>query len=186
MIVVIVLLTLGFTPPVAAQPWQICGDTVMNYTTSTRRHANLEFLSTKLTDKATTSPDHFSTDFAGVAPDTVYGLALCRGDVNSTACRACIAAACVGAQQLCPHRVLPNLPPPLLRQELPPHRRLLPDRRRRMWSTTDTTNAEPQLPGWDPGNAESVAAIIEIVLELLLEMARQAAYNSGARMFATG
>ena len=53
----------------------------MNYTTSSRRHANLELLSTKLTDKATTSPDHFATDFAGVAPDTVYGLALCRGDV---------------------------------------------------------------------------------------------------------
>ena len=29
--IVIVLLTLGFTP-VPAQPWQICGDTAMDYT----------------------------------------------------------------------------------------------------------------------------------------------------------
>ncbi|KAG2558593.1 hypothetical protein PVAP13_8NG277600 [Panicum virgatum] len=193
MIVVIVLLTLGFTPPVAAQPWQICGDTVMNYTTSSRRHANLELLSTKLTDKATTSPDHFATDFAGVAPDTVYSLALCRGDVNSTACRACIAAACVGAQQLCPHRADATVFYPTCRLRFSGKNFLHPDNYSQIvdgvvntMSTTDTTNTAPGLPGWDAGNAESVAAITEIVRELLQETARQAAYNSGARMFATG
>ncbi|WVZ50668.1 hypothetical protein U9M48_001900 [Paspalum notatum var. saurae] len=39
---------------------------------------------------------------------------------------------------------------------------------------------------WDPGNAESVARITQVIGALLQETAWQAAYNSGARMFATG
>ncbi|RLM57721.1 cysteine-rich receptor-like protein kinase 10 [Panicum miliaceum] len=190
--IAIVLLTLGFTPA-AAQPWQICGDTAMNYTTSGRHHANLELLSTMLTDNATASPYHFATGSAGAAPDTVYGLALCRGDVNATACRACIAAACLGAQQLCPYRDDATVFYPTCRLRFSGKNFTHPDDYTQIvdgvvntMNTMDTTNAEPELPGWDPGNAESAAAITEIIRELLQVTARQAAYNSGARMFATG
>ncbi|GJN04818.1 hypothetical protein PR202_ga22393 [Eleusine coracana subsp. coracana] len=192
--IVIVLLTLGFTP-VATQPWQICGDTVVNYTTSSssRHDANLELLSTKLINKATTNPYHFATDFAGAAPDTIYGLALCRGDMNATACRACIATACRGAQQLCPYRDDATVFYPTCRLRFSSKNFLHPDDYSQIvdgvvntMNTMDTTNTEPVLPGWDPSNAESAEAITEIIRVLLQETARQAAYNSGAWMFATG
>ncbi|GJN25634.1 hypothetical protein PR202_gb13487 [Eleusine coracana subsp. coracana] len=195
MIVVIILLTLGFTPPVATQPWQICGDTVVNYTTSSgsRHDANLELLSTKLINKATTNPYHFATDSAGAAPDTIYGLALCRGDMNATACRACIATACRGAQRLCPYRDDATVFYPTCRLRFSSKNFLHPDDYSQIvdgvvntMNTMDTTNTEPVLPGWDPSNAESAEAITEIIRVLLQETARQAAYSSGAWMFATG
>uniref|UniRef100_A0A0E0LLQ6 Uncharacterized protein n=1 Tax=Oryza punctata TaxID=4537 RepID=A0A0E0LLQ6_ORYPU len=44
----------------------------------------------------------FAVGTVGTAPDQVYALALCRGDVNASACRACVAAAFVDAKQVCP------------------------------------------------------------------------------------
>uniref|UniRef100_K3ZP42 Uncharacterized protein n=1 Tax=Setaria italica TaxID=4555 RepID=K3ZP42_SETIT len=190
--IVILLLTLGFTP-IAAEPWQICGDAAMNYTTNSTYHGNLELLSTKLTHNATTSPYHYATASAGAAPDTVYGLALCRGDVNATACGACVATASLGAQQLCPYRADATVFYPTCRLRFSGKNFLHPDDYSQIvdgvvntMNTTDTTNTAPALPDWDSGNAESVAGITEIVRELLQETARQAAYSSGARMFATG
>ncbi|CAO2149516.1 unnamed protein product [Urochloa humidicola] len=77
--IIIILLTLSiFTPITTAQPWQICGDAAMNYTTNSTYHTNLQLLSTILIDNATTNPYHYATGYVGAAPDTVYGLALCQ------------------------------------------------------------------------------------------------------------
>jgi hypothetical protein len=191
-VIILLLLFLGFTP-IAAQPWEICGDAAMNYTTNSTYHANLELLSTILTDNATSSPYHFATGSVGTAPDTVYGLALCRGDVNATVCRACVATACQGAQQLCPNRADVTVFYPTCRLRFSRRNFLHPDDYSQIvdgvvdtMNTTDTTNTEPLLPGWDPGNAQSVSTITKIIGTLLQETASQAAYNSGAKMFATG
>ncbi|CAL5010861.1 unnamed protein product [Urochloa decumbens] len=84
----------------AAQPWQICG-TSGNYTANSAYQANLETLSTVFDTDAGVSTILFSKSSVGAAPDTVYGVALCRRDLNASACHACIAAAFRGAQRLC-------------------------------------------------------------------------------------
>lgn len=190
--IVLVLLILGFTP-IAAQPWKICGDPTMNYTTNSTYHANLEHLSTMLTDNATANRYHYATGHVGTAPDIVYGLALCRGDVNATACHACIATASLGAQQLCPYRADATVFYPTCRLRFsgknflhPNNYSLILDGVVNTMNTTDTTNTEPVLPNWDPSNSEAVADITGIIKKLLQETASHAAYNSGARMFATG
>ncbi|CAN6363303.1 unnamed protein product [Urochloa humidicola] len=191
--IIFILLTLCLFTPIAAQPWKICGDAAMNYTTNSTYHANLELLSTKLIDNATTSPYHYATASVGAAPDTVYGLALCRGDVNATACRSCISTASLGAQQLCPYRADATVFYPTCRLRFSGKNFLHPDDYSQIvdgvvntMNTTDTTNTEPVLPDWDSGNTEVVTDITEVIRELLQETAWQAAYNSGKLMFATG
>ncbi|OEL18971.1 Cysteine-rich receptor-like protein kinase 19, partial [Dichanthelium oligosanthes] len=98
--IAIVLLILGFVSMAAAQPWQICG-TSGNYTANSAYQANLKVLSTVFDTDASVSTSLFSKGSVGAAPDTVYGVALYRGDVNASACHACIAAAFRGAQRLC-------------------------------------------------------------------------------------
>jgi len=44
----------------------------------------------------------FATASVGAAPDQANGLALCRGDVNASACAACVAAAFGDAERACP------------------------------------------------------------------------------------
>ncbi|CAL4986942.1 unnamed protein product [Urochloa decumbens] len=99
-----VLLTLAFTPIAAAMSWHICGKAATNYTANSPYHANLELLSTALSNNASTNRYLFAMGSVGAAPDTVYGLALCRGDVNAAVCRACVVGAFRAAQQRCAHR----------------------------------------------------------------------------------
>ncbi|CAL4992010.1 unnamed protein product [Urochloa decumbens] len=191
--IIMIIFTLCLFSPIAAQPWKICGDAAMNYTPNSTYHTNLQLLSTILIDNATKSPYHYATATIGTAPDTVYGLALCRGDVNTTVCRSCIATASIGAQQLCPYRADATVFYPTCRLRFSGKNFLHPDDYSQIvdgvvntMNTTDTTNTEPVLPDWDSGNTESVTAITEIIRELLQETAWQAAYNSGKLMFATG
>ncbi|KAF8700166.1 hypothetical protein HU200_034537 [Digitaria exilis] len=190
--IIVVLLILGFTP-IAAQPWQICGDPAMSYLSNSTYHANLEHLSTMLTDKAIASPYHYANGSVGTIPDIVHGLTLCRGDVNRTTCHACIANASLGAQHLCPYRADVTIFYPTCRLRFSSKNFLHPDNYSLIvdgvvdtMNTTDTTNKEPTLPNWDPGNSEYAADITKIISGLLQETAWHAAYNSGARMFATG
>ncbi|GJN32585.1 hypothetical protein PR202_gb21099 [Eleusine coracana subsp. coracana] len=64
-----------------AQPWQL--------------------LSTTLPGNASSSSDLFAKAGVGADPDTVYALALCRGDMNASGCGSCVATAFQEAQQLC-------------------------------------------------------------------------------------
>ncbi|KAG5536463.1 hypothetical protein RHGRI_024031 [Rhododendron griersonianum] len=51
----------------------------------------------------TTPMTGFINGSVGLSPNQVYGLALCRGDINSTDCKACVSQTEI--QQLCPSKV---------------------------------------------------------------------------------
>ncbi|CAN6299938.1 unnamed protein product, partial [Urochloa humidicola] len=54
---------------------------------------NIKQVAATLPKNTSSSPLHFATTTFGQAPDVVYALALCRGDVlNDTACGECVAA----------------------------------------------------------------------------------------------
>uniref|UniRef100_A0ACD5W8Z7 Uncharacterized protein n=1 Tax=Avena sativa TaxID=4498 RepID=A0ACD5W8Z7_AVESA len=102
MIVIILLITLCFTPFAAADPLgYLCGVTGGDYTAESTYGANLELLSRTLRKNA--SSTLFTKASVGIAPDTVYGLALCDDDdaTNASACTDCVAAAFHDAQKLC-------------------------------------------------------------------------------------
>ncbi|KQJ81939.1 putative receptor-like protein kinase At4g00960 [Brachypodium distachyon] len=53
---------------------------------------NLKLVAAKLPNNTASSPSHFATATLGQSPDTVYAMALCRGDIlgNDTACGDCV------------------------------------------------------------------------------------------------
>ncbi|CAL4910935.1 unnamed protein product [Urochloa decumbens] len=91
-------------PPLATAqplPWQLCNDTAGNFTEKSAYQANIRRLAASIPKNASSSPSLFATGAAGAAPDTVYALALCRGDDNASSCASCVAKAFDDAQQLC-------------------------------------------------------------------------------------
>uniref|UniRef100_A0A0D9YZE5 Gnk2-homologous domain-containing protein n=1 Tax=Oryza glumipatula TaxID=40148 RepID=A0A0D9YZE5_9ORYZ len=76
-------------PLAAAEPWPQCGNGGGTYTAGSTYETNLKNLSLALRANASSSPTLFASDFLGSAPDTVYGLLLCRGDMNSSNCANC-------------------------------------------------------------------------------------------------
>ncbi|KAK3125242.1 hypothetical protein QOZ80_7BG0602200 [Eleusine coracana subsp. coracana] len=95
-----VLLAFTLAPPLAAGDplGQFC-DTSGNYSANTTYQTNLQSLAATLPKN--TSSTLFANTSTGTVPDIVYAMALCRGDVNASACESCIAAAFQDAQQLC-------------------------------------------------------------------------------------
>ncbi|CAL5092043.1 unnamed protein product [Urochloa decumbens] len=85
---------------VAAQPWEVCG-TAGKFAAGSTYQANLDLLSAALPANASSTGRLFAKGSAGAAPDAVHGLALCRGDLNASACSACVAGAFQGARRLC-------------------------------------------------------------------------------------
>ncbi|PUZ46744.1 hypothetical protein GQ55_7G106900 [Panicum hallii var. hallii] len=98
MAIVLLLLLLPFAD--AETPWQLCG-TRGNYTAGSDYQSNLNQLSAALPRNASSSTTLFATGTAGTVPDMVYALALCRGDINASACNDCVATGFQDAQQLC-------------------------------------------------------------------------------------
>nr|CAB3490215.1 unnamed protein product [Digitaria exilis] len=84
---------------VSPQPWQICSPRL--YKANSTYQFNLEMLSFSFTG-ADDSSRLFDKVSTGASPNTVYGVALCRGDVNTSACSNCVHAAFQGATQQCP------------------------------------------------------------------------------------
>uniref|UniRef100_J3N0S9 Uncharacterized protein n=1 Tax=Oryza brachyantha TaxID=4533 RepID=J3N0S9_ORYBR len=81
---------------------QFCGNGI-NFTANGTYQSNLASLAATLPSNVSSSPNLFATATAGGAPDTVYALALCRGDVTSaTACGDCVAASFQNASRTCP------------------------------------------------------------------------------------
>jgi len=96
--IVLLLLLLPFAD--AETPWQLCGSRG-NYTAGSNYQSNLNHLSAALPRKASSNTTLFATGTAGTIPDMVYALALCRGDINASACNSCVATGFQDAQQLC-------------------------------------------------------------------------------------
>lgn len=89
---------------VAAQPWMICGSS--KYTANSIYQSNLDSLlssSFLVVSGDSSSGALFAKGSRGAAPDTVYAVALCRGDANASACSGCVDAAYAAATaRLCP------------------------------------------------------------------------------------
>ncbi|CAM0874029.1 unnamed protein product [Alopecurus aequalis] len=67
-----------------------------SYAANTTYQSNLRSLLASLAANASRSlfpPVGFATAVVGASPDTVWGLGLCRGDTNGTACGSCLALA---------------------------------------------------------------------------------------------
>uniref|UniRef100_A0A0E0IXK3 Uncharacterized protein n=1 Tax=Oryza nivara TaxID=4536 RepID=A0A0E0IXK3_ORYNI len=101
----VLLLLMLHAPLTDAQPmpWQLCNTSSGNYTANSTYQANIRYLATSLPAYASSSPSLFASGSSGAPPDSIYALALCRGDTtNASSCAACVAAAIRSAQQLCP------------------------------------------------------------------------------------
>ncbi|EAZ40170.1 hypothetical protein OsJ_24615 [Oryza sativa Japonica Group] len=74
----------------AAQPWPKCGNGG-TFTAGSTYETNLKNLALILRTNASSgsSPTLFASGALGSAPDTVYGLLLCRGDLSSSDCAGC-------------------------------------------------------------------------------------------------
>ncbi|XP_039781079.1 putative receptor-like protein kinase At4g00960 [Panicum virgatum] len=64
-----------------------------SYALNSTYHSNVVALLGSLSADASNSTVGFATGAAGRGPDQVWGLALCRGDVNGTSCASCLALA---------------------------------------------------------------------------------------------
>ncbi|GJN11524.1 hypothetical protein PR202_ga29723 [Eleusine coracana subsp. coracana] len=95
------LITLAIAPLTAGEPLGQYCDTSYNYTTNSPYQSNLQRVAATLPSNASASSTLFDTATLGAVPDVVYALALCRGDVNASACESCVAAAFQDAQNLC-------------------------------------------------------------------------------------
>ncbi|KAF3777367.1 putative cysteine-rich receptor-like protein kinase 20 [Nymphaea thermarum] len=78
-----------------------CSKTAANYTANSTFQHNLNQLLLSLT--ASAIPTGFNATSFGRAPDQVYGLVLCRGDVVDSACQNCVRDAGANALKGCPY-----------------------------------------------------------------------------------
>ncbi|XP_073006006.1 cysteine-rich receptor-like protein kinase 19 [Typha latifolia] len=105
-ITVFPLLLTHWSSPTSADDrfYRVCGEkNSSNYTSNSSYQSNLiSLLFPSLSSVAVVSGG-FSDATAGAALDQVFGLVLCRGDVNATLCSSCLAAAFDGVVQLCPY-----------------------------------------------------------------------------------
>nr|CAD1829380.1 unnamed protein product [Ananas comosus var. bracteatus] len=95
------LLLLSPSPGAAAgtSRYKMCGGTGVYSANSTYR-SNLNLILSSLLADASCG---FSAGVAGQPPDQVSSLALCRGDVNASACSSCLGAGAVDVLDLCPY-----------------------------------------------------------------------------------
>ncbi|XP_021719626.1 cysteine-rich receptor-like protein kinase 10 isoform X1 [Chenopodium quinoa] len=86
--------------------YNFCSNTTI-FATNSKYHTNLNKLFKSLSSNATTNPAGFDITSAGTnTSDTVYGLFLCRGDQNITACSDCVKTATTTdlPKSYCPNR----------------------------------------------------------------------------------
>ncbi|KAK1556150.1 hypothetical protein QYE76_016954 [Lolium multiflorum] len=98
------LLLLALLPLAAAEPWVVCNSSSGSYSSGSTYGANLVSLVSTLSGKSTSSKSLFVSDVLGAAPDTVYGLILCRGDISFNDCYDCGIRARQDAARACTGR----------------------------------------------------------------------------------
>ncbi|TYI04448.1 hypothetical protein ES332_A10G018300v1 [Gossypium tomentosum] len=104
LLLVIVLSLLG--PAIEAQQptylYHSCPNTTTFAVNSTYQ-ANRNTVLTSLSSNSTRGDGFYNTT-AGRSPDMVYGLFLCRGDLSTSVCQACVTFATTDISQLCPNQ----------------------------------------------------------------------------------
>ncbi|KAG6511103.1 hypothetical protein ZIOFF_029156 [Zingiber officinale] len=91
-----------FSLPQTINSWNYC-PTDTNYTTNSSFRSNLDLLLEALSSPSTAAAGFFNTSVGSQPPSRVNGLALCRGDVSSSVCQACLASAAVEIISTCPN-----------------------------------------------------------------------------------
>ncbi|EEC82193.1 hypothetical protein OsI_26332 [Oryza sativa Indica Group] len=107
MLAVVVVVVAVLLPLAAAQQtMQFSSCASGAYAANSTYEANLAVLAAALPGNASTAvagaAAGYATATVGAVPDQVSALALCRGDANATACRACVAASFRVARRDCP------------------------------------------------------------------------------------
>lgn len=107
MLAVVVVVVAVLLPLAAAQQtMQFSSCASGAYAANSTYEANLAVLAAALPGNASTTvagaAAGYATATVGAVPDQVSALALCRGDANATACRACVAASFRVARRDCP------------------------------------------------------------------------------------
>jgi hypothetical protein len=97
----VLLLLVVAVPLAAAQPWPLCDSSSGNYSAGSTYETNLLNLIVTLRQNASSSPSLFASSTRGTAPDTVYGLMICRGDVSASDCADCGTSALQNAGTAC-------------------------------------------------------------------------------------
>ncbi|XP_039129810.1 cysteine-rich receptor-like protein kinase 10 isoform X4 [Dioscorea cayenensis subsp. rotundata] len=96
------LLSLLACPALSDPLYQSCG-TTGNYTTNSTYQSNLLTLLSSLYSNGSISGFYKNT--VGTVPnDKIYGLVLCRGDINTTTCRNCLEVAMQDVLQICSNK----------------------------------------------------------------------------------
>ncbi|CAO2146754.1 unnamed protein product [Urochloa humidicola] len=185
----IILLILGIAPFAEGDAIRLAPPNCISsssYTANSTYQANLELISSTLPINASSTPSLFAKGSVGHAPDTAYGLALCRGDANASVCNSCLIAAFQDAQNVCKLQKDTTVYYESCLLRFSDEDFLRPSNASGddsfqfiMWNTEDIT--EPLLPGWDPNNSYRIAAITGVVTQLLQQTADQSARNSSKR-----
>ncbi|KAM0861898.1 hypothetical protein ACQ4PT_045593 [Festuca glaucescens] len=76
-------------PRATGYPWPECGGN-KTFKANSKYQANLNHVAAMLPNKASASAKLFATAAAGVAPDRVWAMGLCRGDSDAASCFACL------------------------------------------------------------------------------------------------
>ncbi|XP_062189158.1 putative cysteine-rich receptor-like protein kinase 20 [Phragmites australis] len=183
---------LSFTPlplfvGAAAYSDYSCNGTTGNFTSGSAFGDNLDRLVAALPTNASSSPSLFASAAIGAAPDTVYGLALCRGDITDPrVCSACLGDAFRRLRRLCGADRDATFYHDLCTARYSGGDFLArPDDNSPVINAMDVNGSTYY--GWDARNATSRSLFLSLVGMLFGEMAMYGAYNSSAtRLFASG
>ncbi|KAJ1291220.1 hypothetical protein BS78_02G301000 [Paspalum vaginatum] len=187
-LLLLLLLPSSLLPGAAAYSEYACNGTAGNFTAGSAFAANLGRLAAALPADAASSASLFASAAVGAAPDTAYGLALCRGDVaDPRACSACLADSFSRLRQLCGADGDATLYAELCTVRYSRGDFLARARRGDNAPVINALDANASTYyGWDARNATSRTLFLSLVGTLFGEMAMYAAYNSSAaRLFAT-
>uniref|UniRef100_A0ACD5U737 Uncharacterized protein n=2 Tax=Avena sativa TaxID=4498 RepID=A0ACD5U737_AVESA len=185
LLILLLFLTRPLATTAAAYSEYSCNGTTGNYTESDAFGANLARLTAALPVDASTSPSLYASAAIGAAPDRVYGLALCRGDVTDAGtCSGCIDDAFRQLGALCGADRDATF-----YHDLCTVRYSGDDFLSRADDNSPVINAmdanASTYPAWDSRNATSRSFFLSLVGTLFGEMAMYGAYNSSLRRFAS-
>nr|CAB3477296.1 unnamed protein product [Digitaria exilis] len=179
------------SPEIELEPFPICNATNPwhYYLPNSSFEANLAKISAAFPSVASANGG-FAKGPVGAAPDTVYGLALCRGDTEGDSCRTCIEKAFQDAQSSCGYGKDVAVYHDRCHVRISDSDFLAPNTNeptRDMWNPSNITEPSTFLGlEWDAEeDSESVALVIGgLVSAFLRETAKFAADNTPGR-FAT-
>ncbi|CAN6183633.1 unnamed protein product [Urochloa humidicola] len=164
-----------------------CNGTTGNFTSGGAFAANLDRLIAALPGDASSSPSLFASSSSpvgsGGAPgDTVYGLALCRGDLTDpTACSSCLVDAFARLRRLCGANRDATFYSDLCTARYSGSDFLALTGDNSPVINGMDVNASTY-PGWDATNATSKSFFLSLVGTLFDEMSMYGAYNSSRRL----